>query len=71
VVQSPQFALLLLCLTLGIISILTPYATGPGPVDYGSGDLPAKHFWTLGAVSGPIFIVVLLAITLPWMAFIG
>jgi L-tartrate/succinate antiporter len=68
--NMPQFALLL-CLTLGIMGILTPYATGPSPVYYGSGYLPAKDFWMLGAVFGLIFIVVLLAVTLPWMAFIG
>ena len=37
----PQFALLL-CLTLGIMGMLTPYATGPSPVYYGSGYLPGE-----------------------------
>jgi len=64
-----QFALLL-CLTLGIMGILTPYATGPSPVYYGSGYLPAADYWRLGAIFGVIFIVALLAIGLPWMAII-
>ena len=54
-----QFALLL-CLTLGIMGMLTPYATGPSPVYYGSGYLPAKDFWILGAVFGVIFIAAFL-----------
>jgi L-tartrate/succinate antiporter len=68
-IDLAQFALLL-CLTLGIMGILTPYATGPSPVYYGSGYLPAADYWRLGAIFGVIFIVALLAIGLPWMAII-
>jgi L-tartrate/succinate antiporter len=64
-----QFALLLV-LTLGIMGILTPYATGPSPVYYGSGYLPARHYWILGAVFGVIYIAAFLLIGLPWMAFV-
>ena len=39
----------------GIMSILTPYAGGPNPVYYGSGYLPARDFWRLGAIFGVIF----------------
>ena len=46
-IDMPQFALLL-CLTLGIMGVLTPFATGPSPVYYGSGDLPTKDYWRLG-----------------------
>src|SRR4026207_1705137 len=41
-----------LCLQLGIMGILTPYASGPSPVYYGSGDLPAADYWRLGAIFG-------------------
>ncbi len=68
--DMPQFALLL-CLTLGIMGILTPYATGPSPVYYGSGYLPSKDFWRLGAIFGVLFIVAFLVLTLPWLAIIG
>jgi L-tartrate/succinate antiporter len=64
-----QFSLLL-CLTLGIMGMLTPYATGPSPVYYGSGYLPARDYWILGAVFGAIFIAAFLLIGLPWMAMI-
>jgi L-tartrate/succinate antiporter len=62
-----QFALLLL-LTLGIMGILTPYATGPSPVYYGSGYIPTRDFWRLGAIFGVIYIAALLVIGVPWLA---
>ncbi len=61
---------LLLCLTLGIMGVLTPYATGPSPVYYGSGYLPGSDYWRLGAIFGVLFIVVLLVVGLPWLALI-
>jgi len=69
-IDMPVFALLL-CLTLGIMGILTPYATGPSPVYYGSGYLPAKDYWKLGGVFGVLFIVLFLVVTVPWMAIVG
>ena len=68
--NRPQFALLL-CLTLGIMGILTPYATGPSPVYYGSGYLPSRDYWRLGAIFGVLFIAVFLVLTLPWLAITG
>jgi L-tartrate/succinate antiporter len=65
-----QFAGALL-LTLGIMGILTPYATGPSPVYYGSGYIPSGKFWQLGAIFGVIYIVALLVIGLPWAAVRG
>jgi L-tartrate/succinate antiporter len=65
-----RFALLL-CLTLGIMGILTPFATGPSPIYYGSGYLPPKDYWKLGAVFGFIFIAVFTLIGIPWIALIG
>ena len=65
-----QYTMLLL-LTLGIIGILTPYATGPSPVYYGSGYVPSGKFWQLGAVFGVIYVAALLLIGLPWNAVRG
>jgi L-tartrate/succinate antiporter len=59
-----------LCLQLGIMGILTPYATGPSPVYYGSGYLPAADYWRLGAIFGVIFFAAFLAIGVPWMLLI-
>ena len=63
----PQLTMLLV-LTLGIMGILTPYATGPSPVYYGSGYVAGRDFWRLGAIFGVIFIVALLVIGVPWTA---
>ncbi len=65
-----QYALLL-CLTLGIMGIISPYATGPSPVYYGSGYLPSADYWRLGAVFGAIFLAALLVIGTPWLLASG
>jgi L-tartrate/succinate antiporter len=62
---------LLLCATLGLMGILTPYATGPSPIYYGSGYISRTAFWTLGLVFGTIFIVVLLAVGYPYLRAIN
>jgi len=56
---------LLLALTLGIMGILTPYGTGPSPVYFGSGYLPAGDYWRLGAIFGIVYIGVFLLISVP------
>ncbi len=58
---------LLLSYTLGLMGILTPYATGPSPIYYGSGYITRKDFWVLGLVFGVIFLVVLLVVGLPYL----
>lgn len=65
-----QYALLL-CLTLGIMGIISPYGTGPSPVYYGSGYLPASDFWRLGAVFGAIYFGVFLILGIPWVLAMG
>ena len=62
---------LLLCFSLGIMGIITPYATGPSPVYFGSGYVSRKHFWTLGLVFGAIFLVALLVIGVPWLSVVN
>jgi L-tartrate/succinate antiporter len=57
-------------LTLGIMGIVTPFATGPSPVYYGSGYLPSRDYRRLGAIFGVIFIAVMLIIAVPWLALI-
>jgi L-tartrate/succinate antiporter len=59
-----------LCLQLGIMGIITPFATGPSPVYYGSGYLPSADYWRLGAIFGVIFFVAFMVIGVPWMLLI-
>ena len=47
------------------MGIITPYATGPSPVYYGSGYLPAADYWRLGAIFGVIFFVVFMLPSVP------
>jgi L-tartrate/succinate antiporter len=68
-IDMPQFAMML-CGTLGIMGIQTPYATGPSPVYYGSGYLPSADYWRMGAIFGVIFIGAYLLICVPWFAFL-
>ena len=53
---------LLLGYSLGIMGVLTPYATGPAPVYFGSGFFSRKDFWLLGAIFGAIFLAALLLV---------
>jgi len=53
--------------SLGLMGILTPYATGPSPIWYGLGYIPSKTFWLLGAFFGIIFIAVLILVGIPWI----
>ncbi len=62
---------LALCLTLGIMGVLTPYATGPSPVYYGSGYLPGSDYWRLGAIFGALFLLVMLVVGIPWILLIS
>ena len=68
-VPVKMFAILL-CYTLGIMGIITPYGTGPSPVYFGSGYVSRKDFWTLGFIFGLIFLVALIVIDIPYLFLI-
>ncbi len=58
----------LLCVySLGLIGVLTPYATGPSPVYYGSGYISRGDFWKLGLIFGVIFFAGLVIIGVPYL----
>ena len=58
---------LMLVFSLGIMGILTPYATGPSPVYFGSGFVSRKDFWVLGLIFGAIFLGVFLLVGTPYL----
>ena len=64
-------AALALSMTLGLMGIITPYATGPGPIYAGSGYLPAKDFWRLGTIFGAVSLIVFLGVGLPWLLWVN
>ena len=62
---------LFLMLTLGIVGIITPYGTGPSPVWYGAHYIEGKDFWKLGFIFGVIYLVVFLAVCIPWVKYVA
>ncbi len=52
---------ILLAGSLGVMGIITPYATGPAPMWYGAGFIPQGRWWALGAVFGLLYLGVILA----------
>ncbi|MBR0796790.1 DASS family sodium-coupled anion symporter [Bradyrhizobium jicamae] len=64
--------LMLLCVySLGLMGVISPYATGPAPMYYGSGYIGKGDFWKFGLIFGGIYFVGLLLIVLPWLQMIG
>ena len=59
---------MLLCFSLGLMGIITPYATGPSPIYYGSGFVSRKDFWLQGFIFGVIFLAALVIVGVPYMA---
>ncbi|MFA9372525.1 MAG: DASS family sodium-coupled anion symporter [Poseidonibacter sp.] len=47
---------LLLVGSLGLMGIITPYATGPSPIWYGAGYISQATWWKLGAIFGAIYL---------------
>lgn len=62
---------LLLGFTIGLMGVLTPYATGPNIIVYGSGYMQSKDFWRMGFTVGIVFMAVLLGVVWPILRFVG
>jgi L-tartrate/succinate antiporter len=56
--------------SLGLMGIISPYATGSAPLYYGSGYIGRRDFWTLGLVFGAFYLMTVLAIELPYLALL-
>jgi L-tartrate/succinate antiporter len=68
----PMQTLTLLCVySLGMMGVISPYATGPAPMYYGSGYIGKGDFWKFGLIFGVIYFAGLLVIVLPWLRFNG
>jgi len=67
----PVPLLALLCLySLGLMGVISPYATGPAPMYYGSGYIDKGDFWKFGLIFGLIYFAGLLAIVMPWLMIV-
>ena len=60
-------AALSLSYTLGLMGIITPYATGSAPLYYGSGHLSHRRFWTLGLLFGMLYLAAIVTLELPYL----
>ena len=56
---------------LGLMGVISPYATGPAPMYFGSGYIGKRDFWKFGLIFGLIYFLGLLLIVLPWLRVIG
>jgi L-tartrate/succinate antiporter len=69
--HSPTRWALLLGYSLGLMGILTPYASGQSVIYYGSRYVTRRAFWTLGLVLGVLYLSVYLIIITPWLSYLG
>lgn len=67
---NPSEAMLILILPMGLMGILTPYATGHSPIWYASGYVKGSEFWKLGALFGVVYLGLFILIGIPWIHFI-
>jgi len=67
----PVPVLTMLCLySLGLMGVISPYATGPAPMYFGSGYVKKSDFWRFGLVFGLVYFAGLIVIVLPWLLLI-
>jgi L-tartrate/succinate antiporter len=68
---SPERWALLLGYSLGLMGGLTFYASGQSVIYYASGYITRRDFWVLGFVMGALYLVVYLAMIVPWLSYLG
>lgn len=68
---SPKEWAMLLAYPLGLMGVLTTYTAGHNPIYYGSGYISRQAFWGLGITLGVFFLIVYLAIVVPWLQYLG
>ena len=70
-IAAIAFTLTLLCVySLGIMGVISPYATGPAPIYFSSGYIGRGDFWKFGLIFGIVFFAGLIVIVLPWLQII-
>jgi L-tartrate/succinate antiporter len=58
----PKVALMLAG-SLGLMGIITPYATGPSPIWYGAGFISQARWWALGGIFGLLYLLSMIGVT--------
>jgi len=62
---------LTLLYSVGLMGVLTPYATGPAPVWFNAGYIAPRDFWKLGAITGAMYLLALVAVELPYLLYVN
>jgi L-tartrate/succinate antiporter len=62
---------LLLAYAIGLMGVISPYATGPAPVYFGGGYIPRRDFWCPGLIFGLIYLGTLLLVGVPYLLWLG
>lgn len=62
---------MLCCYGLGLMGVISPYATGPAPMFYGAGYISRGAFWGLGLVFGMFYFLTLVGMGVPWLRAMG
>jgi len=62
---------LLLGYSLGLMGILTTYASGQSVIYYGSRYISRRAFWSMGLVLGLLYLSAYLLIITPWLDWLG
>ena len=60
-----------LCLySLGLMGVISPFATGPAPMYFGSGYIGKRDFWKFGLIFGLFYFAGLVVVVFPWLGMI-
>ena len=63
--------LTLMCLySLGLMGVISPYATGPAPMYFGSGYIERRKFWLYGFIFGMLYFLSVVLVLPWWLAVI-
>lgn len=63
--------LTLLCVySLGLMGVISPYATGPAPMYFGSNYIGKGDFWKFGLIFGLLYFFGLLIVVMPWLSVV-
>ena len=65
--MAPEKLALALALTTGVMSVISPYATGAALPYYNSGYITSAEFWRNGTIYGLLFLGALLILGVPFL----
>jgi len=55
---------------VAVALVITPFADAASPIYANSGFLPFRDYWRLGTIFGAIFLILFIAIEVPWASLL-